>query len=112
MSRTISALLNIYIKQGQSDGRLGVKKVLKIIKLDIASCILFVLLMTSINKNNVGVLLLEGIVIVYLYLEARKIYKFLGFLGMSLFCENKYKILDLMINLIITIHFFVQYFLI
>ena len=53
--------------------------------------------------------ILQGGVVIYLFVEARKIYKLLGFITLSTFVENKYKILDLMINLIITAHIFVIY---
>lgn len=57
--------------------------------------------------DSVEIKILQAIVVVYLYMEARRIYKLVGFITLTTFFENKYKILDLMINLIITAHIFV-----
>ena len=76
--------------------------------LDLISVIYFILSMASFDLYPVLFYALELAVVGYLYIEAQKIYKILGFISVPVFYEYKYKILDMMINLIITAHFFVS----
>jgi hypothetical protein len=56
---------------------------------------------------NTFFILLELAVIVHLYLEARRFYRFLRVSEISLLYEYQFQIADLMVNLLILAHFFV-----
>ena len=106
LSRVISACLNIYIKRKKINKELKWMTVLKVSFFNILSFFYMVASLAS-PGDSVEIKILQAIVVVYLYMEARRIYKLVGFITLTTFFENKYKILDLMINLIITAHIFV-----